>query len=116
MKRAAADDLYAALEKVIPDVRDRVEVEMVATPLTQRRFVRRHRGTYGPGIAMTRHSLYGADRAGAPTSVEDSGRWGIPYPGIGVPAAAATASSPPTRSCPCGRTSGSSRAEDWQNV
>ena len=44
MKAAAADDLYAALEKVIPDVRSRVEVEMVATPLTQRRFVRRHRG------------------------------------------------------------------------
>ena len=90
MKRAAADDLYAALEKVIPDVRNRVEVEMVATPLTQRRFVRRHRGTYGPGIDMTRHNLYGAGLAPGPaTGVE--GLWGVgdsTYPGIGVPAAA----------------------------
>ena len=90
MKRVAADDLYAALEKVIPDVRNRVEVEMVATPLTQRRFVRRHRGTYGPGIDMTRHNLYGAGLAPGPaTGVE--GLWGVgdsTYPGIGVPAAA----------------------------
>ena len=49
MKREAADDLYRALERVIPDVRKRVEVEMVGTPLTQRRFVRRHRGRTGRG-------------------------------------------------------------------
>ena len=90
MKKAAADDLYAALEKVIPDIRDRVEVEMVATPLTQKRFVRRHRGTYGPGIDMTRHNLYGAELTPGPaTGIE--GLWGVgdsTYPGIGVPAAA----------------------------
>ena len=89
-KRAAANDLYAALEKVIPDVRDRVEVEMIATPLTQQRFVRRHRGTYGPGVDMTRTNLYGADLAPGPaTGIE--GLWGVgdsTYPGIGVPAAA----------------------------
>jgi phytoene dehydrogenase-like protein len=90
MKREAADDLYRALEKVIPDIRKRVEVEMVATPLTQKRFVRRHEGTYGPGVDMTRANLYGASLAPGPaTGVE--GLWAVgdsTYPGIGVPAAA----------------------------
>ena len=90
MKREAADDLYRALEKVIPDIRRRVEVEMVATPLTQKRFVRRHEGTYGPGVDMTRANLYGASLAPGPaTGVE--GLWAVgdsTYPGIGVPAAA----------------------------
>ena len=39
--------LWRAVEKAIPDVRSRVEVEMVGTPLTQARFLRRDRGTYG---------------------------------------------------------------------
>ena len=90
MKREAADDLYRALERVIPDVRDRVEVEMVATPLTQKRFVRRHEGTYGPGVDMTRANLYGAALAPGPATGVD-GLWAVgdsTYPGIGVPAAA----------------------------
>ena len=90
MKREAAGDLYRALERVIPDVRKRVEVEMVGTPLTQRRFVRRHRGTYGPGVDMTRANLYGADLAPGPAT-GIANLWGVgdsTYPGIGVPAAA----------------------------
>jgi phytoene dehydrogenase-like protein len=90
MKREAADDLYRALEKVIPDIRKRVEVEMVATPLTQKRFVRRHEGTYGPGVDMTRANLYGASLAPGPATGVD-GLWAVgdsTYPGIGVPAAA----------------------------
>ena len=48
------------------------------------------RGTYGPGIDMTRHNLYGAELTPGPaTGIE--GLWGVgdsTYPGIGVPAAA----------------------------
>lgn len=90
MKADAADDLYKALEKVIPDIRSRVEVEMVATPLTQKRFVRRHEGTYGPGVDMTRFNLYGKDLTPGPATGID-GLWAVgdsTYPGIGVPAAA----------------------------
>ena len=39
--------LWRAVQKAIPDVRERVEIEMVGTPLTQQRFQRRHKGTYG---------------------------------------------------------------------
>ena len=90
MKKEAGDDLYRALERVIPDIRSRVECELVATPLTQRRFVKKVEGTYGPGVDMTRFNVYGADLPPGPTT-------GVPnlyatgdstYPGIGVPAAA----------------------------
>lgn len=39
--------LWAALEKIIPDVRLRAELALVGTPLTHERFLRRYRGTYG---------------------------------------------------------------------
>lgn len=90
MKKEASDDLYRALERVIPDIRNRVEVEMVATPLTQKRFVRRFEGTYGPGVDMTRMNAYGANLAPGPATGID-GLWAVgdsTYPGIGVPAAA----------------------------
>jgi phytoene dehydrogenase-like protein len=66
MKKDAADDLYRALERVIPDIRQRVEVE------------------------MTRVNLYGAALPPGPkTGIE--GLYAVgdsTYPGIGVPAAA----------------------------
>lgn len=40
----------AAVRKVIPDIDSRVEVSLVGTPLTHERFLRRHRGAYGPAI------------------------------------------------------------------
>ena len=48
LKAERAEVVWRAIERVIPDVRSRVEVELVGTPLTQERFVRRHRGSYGP--------------------------------------------------------------------
>ncbi|CAM9259920.1 unnamed protein product [Discosporangium mesarthrocarpum] len=47
-KEKRAEPLWRALEKIIPDIRRRVELEMIGTPLTHEYFVRRYRGTYGP--------------------------------------------------------------------
>lgn len=47
LKKERAEVLYQAVERAIPDLRSRIEVEMVGTPLTCARFLRRHRGTYG---------------------------------------------------------------------
>ena len=41
--------LWRAVEHIIPDIRQRCEVTMVGTPLTHKRFLRRHKGSYGPG-------------------------------------------------------------------
>lgn len=83
-QRAAA--LWQALERVIPDVRSRCEVTLVGTPLTHERYLRRHRGSYGPAL-----------RAGE--SVFPSAKTPLPgffccgdstFPGIGLPAVAAS--------------------------
>lgn len=85
-KRERAQALYCALEKVIPDVRERVELEAIGTPLTHAHYLRRNRGTYGAAIAAGQgmfpgpHTgIAGLYRAGDST-----------LPGIGVPAAAAS--------------------------
>ena len=84
MKEERSQGVWRALEKVIPDVWERAELTLVGTPLTHSRFVRRHRGTYGPGIE--------AGKQAWPTANTD-----IPglllcgdstFPGIGVPAVA----------------------------
>lgn len=85
-KREKAQSLYRALERVIPDVRERVVLELVGTPLTHAGYLRRYRGTYGPGIAAGKGmfpSMFtpvkGLYRVGDST-----------LPGIGVPAVAAS--------------------------
>lgn len=85
-KRQRAEPLFRALEKVIPDVRSRIELELIGTPLTHARFLRRYQGTYGPAIAAdqglfpsTFTPIKGLYRVGDST-----------IPGIGVPAVAAS--------------------------
>lgn len=86
LKQQRAEVMWQALERIIPDIRARCEVSLVGTPLTHERFLRRHRGTYGPGI-----------RAG--TGLFPGPKTRIPgllccgdstFPGIGIPAVAAS--------------------------
>ncbi len=85
-KRQRAEPLFRALERVIPDVRDRVTLELIGSPVTHARFLRRYRGTYGPAIAAGEGlfpncytPIRGLYRVGDST-----------MPGIGVPAVAAS--------------------------
>jgi all-trans-retinol 13,14-reductase len=78
--------LYRALERIIPDLRDRLVLDLIGTPLTHARFLRRHHGTYGPAIPAERDRfpscqtpIPGLYRVGDST-----------MPGIGVPAVAAS--------------------------
>lgn len=52
LKEEKAEVLWRAIEKVIPDVRERAKrkgsIAMIGTPLTHRRYNQRYRGTYGP--------------------------------------------------------------------
>ncbi|HEY9763114.1 MAG TPA: NAD(P)/FAD-dependent oxidoreductase, partial [Trichocoleus sp.] len=85
-KQQRAEPLYRALERVIPDVRSRVALELIGTPLTHQRYLRRHRGTYGPAIAAGQGIFPGsATPIAGLYRVGDSTR-----PGIGVPAVAAS--------------------------
>jgi len=85
-KQARVASLYRAVERVIPDWRDRQVVERIGTPLTHARYLRRYRGTYGPAIAAgqgqfpsCKTPIRGLFRVGDST-----------LPGIGVPAVAAS--------------------------
>jgi phytoene dehydrogenase-like protein len=85
-KQERAQSLYRALRKIIPDLDSRITLELIGTPLTHARFLRRDRGTYGPAIAAGKgmfpscHTpIAGLYRVGDST-----------MPGIGVPAVAAS--------------------------
>jgi phytoene dehydrogenase-like protein len=86
LKKERSQTLYRALERVIPDIRQRTVLELIGTPLTHARYLRRYQGTYGPAIAAGKGTfpaphtpISGLYRVGDST-----------MPGIGVPAVAAS--------------------------
>lgn len=85
-KLLRAEVMWQALERIIPDIRSRCEVTLVGTPLTHERFLRRHRGSYGPAIRAGEGLFPGS---GTPLRgllcCGDS-----TFPGIGLPAVAAS--------------------------
>eukprot|EP00892_Ulva_mutabilis_P003440 jgi/Ulvmu1/1468/UM011_0198.1 len=86
LKRERAEVLWRALERIIPDIRERTELEMIGTPLTHARYLRRHKGTYGPGVSAQDSTF-----PGPVTPIPGLYGCGDSYmPGIGVPAAAAS--------------------------
>ena len=85
-KKHRAQPLFRALEKVIPDIRDRITLELIGSPLTHARYLRRHQGTYGPAIAAGQAMF-----PGNKTPIKGLYRVGdSTVPGIGVPAVAAS--------------------------
>lgn len=84
LKRERVRPLYDAIKKFLPDVEERIELELIGSPLTHQRFLRRFRGTYGPELRAGRR-----DFPGASTPVEGLYCCGdSAWPGIGVPAVA----------------------------
>ncbi|HBB35640.1 MAG TPA: all-trans-retinol 13,14-reductase [Cyanobacteria bacterium UBA8803] len=85
-KKLRSQSLFQALERVIPDIRERIVLELIGTPLTHSHYLRRYQGTYGPAIAAGKGTfpncqtpIRGLYRVGDST-----------MPGIGVPAVAAS--------------------------
>ena len=86
LKQERAEVMWQALERMIPDVRSRCEVTLVGTPLTHERFLRCHHGSYGPAIRAGEALFPGP---GTPLNgLLCCG--GSTFPGIGVPAVAAS--------------------------
>ncbi|KIY99785.1 Carotenoid isomerase 1 [Monoraphidium neglectum] len=86
LKEERSQVLWRAVERIIPDIRQRAEVTMVGTPLTHQRFLRRHRGSYGPAIKAG-EGLFPGPTTPIPGlyACGDS-----TFPGIGLPAVAAS--------------------------
>lgn len=86
LKEERSQVMWQALERVIPDIRQRCAVTLVGTPLTHERFLRRHRGSYGPALAAGQ-----AFFPGALTPINKLLCCGdSTFPGIGLPAVAAS--------------------------
>jgi carotene isomerase len=85
-KRQKAENLYRALERIIPDIRQRVVLELIGTPLTHAHYLRRYQGTYGPAIAAGEGMFPNTQ-----TPIKNLYLVGdSTMPGIGVPAVAAS--------------------------
>lgn len=86
LKQVRSQVMWQALERIIPDIRDRPEVNLVGTPLTHERFLRRHRGSYGPAIRAG-EAMFPGPSTPLPGlfCCGDS-----TFPGIGLPAVAAS--------------------------
>ena len=86
LKEKRSQVMWEALTRVIPNIRDRLEVSLIGTPLTHERFLRRYRGSYGPAIAAG-ESLF----PGPATPLDGLLCCGdSTFPGIGLPAVAAS--------------------------
>jgi len=86
LKQTRSRGMWQALERIIPDIRDRCDLTLVGTPLTHARFLRRDRGTYGPALSAA-DGLF----PGPLTPVRDLLCCGdSTFPGIGLPAVAAS--------------------------
>ncbi len=98
-KEERAQILWEAVERCIPDVRERVEFSIIGSPLAHEAFLRRDRGTYGMAWAAGT----GAPQSGLlssvipfpfpnlKTPVDGLLRCGDScFPGIGTPSAAAS--------------------------
>ena len=105
LKAERAAPLYAAIERFIPDVRDRVEIELIGSPLTHERFLRRHRGTYGPELSAADSAFPGAktqvdapQHPAPPSAPPPNPSSPLPQPWSLAPTFALTL--PPALSCP----------------
>lgn len=86
LKVERSEVLWRALEAVIPDIRDRIVLDLVGSPMTHERFLSRPRGTYG--AATEDYLKDGSSPISNLVLAGDS-----IFPGIGVPAVAISGAS-----------------------
>ncbi|KAK2413011.1 hypothetical protein P8452_73255 [Trifolium repens] len=88
LKEQRSEIMWRAVERAVGAgfSREKCEVKLVGTPLTHQRFLRRNRGTYGPAMQAGKDTFPGHS-----TSIPHLYCCGdSTFPGIGVPAVAAS--------------------------
>ena len=74
------------LKKLIPDIEKRIEIKMLGTPLTHKKFTNTFCGSYGPAISAKKRLF-----PGCKTPISNLYMCGAStFPGIGIPAVAAS--------------------------
>ncbi len=86
LKEERCEIFLKPLRKIIPDIDKRIELKMLGTPLTHKRFTNTYKGSYGPAISAKK-SLF----PGYKTPIRNVLSCGAStFPGIGIPAVAAS--------------------------
>ncbi|KAL9448515.1 hypothetical protein AB3S75_015912 [Citrus x aurantiifolia] len=88
LKAERSEVIWRAVERALGPgfSRDKCDVKLVGTPLTHQRFLRRNRGTYGPAIQAGKETFPGH----SPPIPQLYCCGDSTFPGIGVPAVAAS--------------------------
>ena len=87
LKVERSQALWDAVEKVIPDIRRRAEVTLVGSPKTHEMYLRRFRGSYGAAYAAGEETFPFGGSSPVPGLICAGD---FTFPGIGLPAAAAS--------------------------
>ncbi len=75
-----------ALRKIIPDIDQRIDIKMLGTPLTHKKFTNTYCGSYGPALSAA-EGLF----PGCKTPIKNLFACGAStFPGIGIPAVSAS--------------------------
>tara|TARA_B100000963_G_scaffold50536_1_gene38693 strand:- start:8142 stop:9674 length:1533 start_codon:yes stop_codon:yes gene_type:complete len=86
LKEERCEIFLTPLRKIIPDIDKRIELKMLGTPLTHKKFTNTYKGSYGPAISANK-SLF----PGYKTPIRNVLSCGAStFPGIGIPAVAAS--------------------------
>ncbi|MDC3119202.1 NAD(P)/FAD-dependent oxidoreductase [Prochlorococcus sp. AH-716-K03] len=86
LKEERCSIFLKSLRKIIPDIDDRIEIKLLGTPLTHKKFTNTYCGSYGPAFSATK-GLF----PGCKTPVKNLLTCGAStFPGIGIPAVSAS--------------------------
>ncbi len=86
LKEDSCAIFFKPLKKIIPDIEERIDIKLLGTPITHKRFTNTHCGSYGPSISAHKNLF-----PGCKTPVKNLFICGASaFPGIGIPAVAAS--------------------------
>ena len=86
LKEESCSIFFKPLKKIIPDIEERIEIKLLGTPITHKKYTNTSCGSYGPAISADK-SLFPGNR----TPVKNIFLCGASsFPGIGIPAVAAS--------------------------
>jgi len=86
LKEERCSIFLKSLRKIIPDIDDRIEIKLLGTPLTHKKFTNTYCGSYGPALSAAQ-GLF----PGCKTPFKNLFTCGAStFPGIGIPAVSAS--------------------------
>ena len=86
LKEERCSIFFNALRKIIPDIDQRIDIKMLGTPLTHKKFTNTYCGSYGPALSAAKGRF-----PGCKTPIQNLFTCGAStFPGIGIPAVSAS--------------------------